>query len=226
VPTISSLTPSNGAQGASLAVTVTGSNFQPGATVSFGADVTVTSTTVFSSTQVSVALSIAATAATGPRDVTVTNPDGQAGILTGGFTVMAPPPTLSLAFQGKLRDKVGTSPTAFAPDGALDGTFRVTVEVGSGARSVRRLQLRRNGGPGIWDTDPTKFYWALGAAAGLDSALLNNGSGVVNFAVADGGSFYIFSADFNPSPYTSGTSFSLTATFADSSVVTVTTTVP
>jgi subtilisin family serine protease len=226
VPTISSLTPSNGAQGASLAVTVTGTNFQPGATASFGAGVTVTSTTVVASTQVSVALSIAAPAATGPRDVTVTNPDGQTAIRTGGFTVMPPPPTLSLAFQGKLRDKVGANPTAFSPDGALDGTFRVTVEAGSGPRTVTRLELRRNGGAGIWDTDPATSYWALGAAAGLDSALLNNGSGVVNFAVADGGAFYIFSADFNPSPYTSGTSFSLTGTFADGSVVTVTTTVP
>jgi subtilisin len=226
MPTISTLTPSNGVQGASLAVTVTGTNFQPGAIAAFGADVTVTSTTVISSTQVSVALSIATTATTGPRDVTVTNPDGQAAIRTGGFTVMPPPPTLSLAFQGKLRDKVGANPTAFGPDGALDGTFRVTVEAGSGPRTVTKLELRRNGGAGIWDTDPATSYWALGAAAGLDSALLNNGSGVVNFAVADGGSFYVFSADFNPSPYTSGTSFSLTGTFADGSVVTVTTAVP
>jgi len=85
--------------------------------------------------------------------------------------------------------------------------------------------LRRNGGAGIWDTDPATSYWALGATS-LDGALLNNGTGVVNFAVADGGAFYIFSADFNPSPYTSGTSFSLTRTFADGSVVTGTTTVP
>jgi subtilisin len=225
VPTISSVTPGNGVQGASLAVTVTGTNFQPGATASFGADVTVTSTTVVSSTQLSVALSIASTAATGPRDVTVTNPDGQTAFRPGGFTIMPPPPTLSLAFQGKLRDKVGASPTAFSPDGALDGTFRVTVEAGSGPRTVTRLELRRNGA-GTWDTDPATSYWALGAAAGLDSALLNNGSGVVNFAVADGSSFYVFSADLNPSLYTSGTSFSLTGTFADGSVVTVTTTVP
>jgi len=225
VPTISSLTPSAGALGASLAVAVTGTNFQPGASASFGADVAVTSTTVVSSTQLSAALAIASTAATGPRDVTVTNPNGQTALRPGGFTVMPPPPTLSLAFQGKLRDKVGASPTAFSPDGALDGTFRVTVEAGSGPRTVTRLELRRNGG-GIWDTDPATSYWALGAAAGLDSALLNNGSGVVNFAVADGSSFYVFSADLNPSLYTSGTSFSLTGTFADGSVATVTTTVP
>jgi hypothetical protein len=49
---------------------------------------------------------------------------------------------------------------------------------------------------------------------------------VMNVAVADGGVVYFFASDFNPSPYTTGTSFSLTATFADGSVVTVLTTVP
>src|SRR5262249_30678938 len=80
MPTIRSLEPSNRVPGPGVAVPVTGSSFQPGATASFGADVAVTSTTVVSSTQVSVALSIVATAATGPRDVIVTNPDGQAAV--------------------------------------------------------------------------------------------------------------------------------------------------
>ena len=34
------------------------------------------------------------------------------------------PPTLSLAFQGKLRDKVGKSSTAFSPDGRWMGPSR------------------------------------------------------------------------------------------------------
>ena len=78
VPTISSVAPSSGAPGASLTVTVTGTNFQAGASASFGAGITVSSTTVVSATQLSVALAIAPTAALGPRDVTVTirRPDG------------------------------------------------------------------------------------------------------------------------------------------------------
>src|SRR4029434_5186182 len=102
-PTISSLTPSNGVQGASPAVTVTGTNFQSGATASFGPDVTVSSTTVISSTQISVALSIATTAATGPRDVTVTNPDGQAAIRAGGVSGRPARPTPGRRVQGTLR---------------------------------------------------------------------------------------------------------------------------
>src|SRR5204863_3318521 len=116
---------------------------------------TVNSTTVVSSTQLSVALAIGATAAMGARDVTVANPDGQSVVLTGGFAVAPPPPTLGLAFLGKLRDKVGQGNTAFSADGAFDGSFRVTVQAGSGARTVTRLRSeeRRVGGE-----------WAPGAA--------------------------------------------------------------
>src|SRR5438093_602923 len=87
-------------------------------------------------------LVIGATAAMGARDVTVSNPDGQTVVLTGGFTVTPPPPTLGLAFLGKLRDKVGQGNGAFSADGALDGSFRVTIEAGSGARTVTRLDRK------------------------------------------------------------------------------------
>src|SRR5216117_1934756 len=215
VPTISSVSPSTGLQGANLTVTVTGTNFQAGASAAFGAGITVSSTTVVSSTQLSVALVIGATAAMGVRDVTVANPDGQSVVLTGGFAVTPPPPTLGLAFLGKLRDKVGQGNTAFSVDGALDGSFRVTVQAGSGARTVTRLELRRAGGGGVWDTDPTTANWALGAAGSLDGALLNSGTGTVSFGVADGGAFLVFASDLNPTVFGSGASFTLIANFAD-----------
>src|SRR2546427_5044003 len=229
VPTIPSVSPSSGAPGASLTVSVTGTNFQAGASASVGAGVTVTSTTVVSSTQLSVALAVATTAALGPRDVTVSNPDGQSVVRLGGFTVALPPPTLSVAFQGKLRDKVGGGNSVFSADGALDGTFQVTLGTGSGARTVTRLELRQNGGGGgVWDTDPATANWALGATASLDAALLNAGTGTVSFAVADGGVFFVFASDFSPTQFSSGASFTLTATFADgsSAVATVILTVP
>src|SRR2546428_2168925 len=92
--------PSSGAPGASLTVTVTGTSFQAGASASFGAGVTVNSTTVVSAPQLSVALTIDASAAMGPRDVTVSNPGGQSAIRPGGFSVAPPPPTINLAFLG------------------------------------------------------------------------------------------------------------------------------
>src|SRR6059036_1401981 len=225
MPTISSVSPSTGLQGANLTVTVTGTSFQAGASAAFGARITVSSTTVVSSTQLSVALVIGATAAMGARDVTVTNPDGQSIVLIGGFAVTPPPPTLGLAFLGKLRDKVGQGNTAFSVDGAFDGSFRVTVQAGSGARTVTRLELRRAGGGGVWDTDPTTANWALGAAASLDAALLNTGTGTVSFGVTDGGTFFVFAADPS-SVFTSGVSFTLTANFADGASASATSILP
>src|SRR3989454_7659825 len=49
VPLVSSVSPDRGAVGTSLTVTVTGINFEPGASASFGDGITVTSTTVVSS---------------------------------------------------------------------------------------------------------------------------------------------------------------------------------
>src|SRR6059036_969205 len=223
VPTISSVSPSTGLQGANLTVTVTGTNFKVGASAGFGAGITVGSTTVVSSTQLSVALVIGATAAMGARDVTVTNPDGQPVVLTGGFAVAPPPPTLGLAFLGKLRDKVGQGNTAFSADSAFDGSFRVTVQAGSGARTVTRLELRSSGG--VWDTDPATAHWALGAAGSLDGGLLNSGTGTVSFGVADGGMFFVFAADPS-SVFTSGVSFTLTANFADGTSASATSILP
>jgi IPT/TIG domain len=226
MPTISGVSPSSGAAGASLTVTVTGTNFQPGASASFGPNITVNSTTVVSSTQLSVAITIGSVLE-GVRDVTVSNPDGQSVIRTGAFTIVAPPPTLILEFQGKLRDKVGSTPTAFAPDGGLDGAFRVVVQGGIWPRTVTRVELRQtSGGGGIWDTDPATTFWALGTTTSLDGALLNAGNGTVSFAIADGGAFYVFAADAPISAFTAGKSFSLTVNLADGTVATVSATIP
>src|SRR5947208_541182 len=184
IPAITSVTPSTGAPGTSPTVTVAGTNFQAGATATFGAGITVSSTTVVSATQLTVALTIGSTATLGPRDVVVTNPNGQTAMRTGGFTVAPPPATLSLAYLGKVRDKVGGGNASFGPDGGLDGSFQVTVGAGSGARTVTRLELR--GGGGVWDTDTATAHWALGAATRLDSALLDGGNGAVSVGVAGG----------------------------------------
>jgi hypothetical protein len=168
LPTITGVTPGLGGPGTSLTVTVTGTSFQTGATVSFGVGITINSTTVVSSTELSVALTIATTAALAPRDVMVTNPDGTSVTRQGGFAVA----TMSVTFLGKVRDKVEAGSAAFNADGALDATFQVSVAAGSGPRTVTRLELRRSAG-GAWDTDAATAHWALGAAASLEGTLLN-----------------------------------------------------
>jgi PKD repeat protein len=99
-PSLTSVAPSTGGQGQNLtSVILTGSNFQNGATCNFGAGITVNSCAFTSATQLTANLSTSATAAAGPRNVTVTNPDAQSATLANGFSVSAvvtnPPPSLS-----------------------------------------------------------------------------------------------------------------------------------
>jgi hypothetical protein len=223
--TVTSVTPNQGAVGATMPVTIAGSGFVTGATVSVGAGITVSNVSVGSATQITATLSLAAGAALGQRNVTVTNTGGTSGTLTGGFTVTsASAATLSLAYNGKLRDRVGQGPAALGADGALDGTLTATLSA-PGGRTVTGLRLDSSQ-PGTWDTDGASVYWALGVASSLDGALLNApGTTAVNFAVANGGSFILFASDYQASEFSPGNTLTLTATFSDGTTATASTTV-
>jgi len=98
VPGLASMTPTAGGRLQTLDVVLTGSNYISGATaVSFGPDITVNNISVTSPTSLTANITILATAATGPRDVTVTNPapGGGTATLAGAFTVNNPPPGLA-----------------------------------------------------------------------------------------------------------------------------------
>src|SRR5207302_1270357 len=117
---------------------------------------------------------------------------------------VAPPPSLALSFTGKLRDRVGQGNLTLGADGVLDGTFTVTLTA-TGGRTITGLLLQSSA-PGSWDTDATTGAWALGMAATLDTALLNDpGTTAVNVAVADGGTFYLFAADWANIEFVPGT---------------------
>jgi hypothetical protein len=90
-PIINSVFPSAGSPGETLNVTITGLNFQPGATVSFGQGIGINSVAFVSSNLLQVSITIDPSAAAGStagrRAVTVTNPDGGSGTLTDAFLV-------------------------------------------------------------------------------------------------------------------------------------------
>ena len=95
-PTLGSIAPNSGNQGASVHVTIAGSNFRSGATVAVtGSGVSVTGVTVVSSTQITATFVVAATAATGARSVTVTTAGGTSA--PQSFTVNASPAKPTLA---------------------------------------------------------------------------------------------------------------------------------
>jgi hypothetical protein len=100
-PTVSSITPNSGKNTGSVHISnLAGSNFSTtGTTVvelrkAGQASIQATSVSVISSSQINCDFNLAG-AAIGSWDVVVVNPDGQSGMLTGGFSVTKPvgPPT-------------------------------------------------------------------------------------------------------------------------------------
>ncbi|MGP8176261.1 MAG: beta strand repeat-containing protein [Terracidiphilus sp.] len=93
-PTLTSVSPSLGTQGASVPVTLTGTNFVSGATVSTtNTGITVSSVTVVSATQITATFTIGGSATLGATNVTVATSGGASGAQT--FTVNPPAPTLT-----------------------------------------------------------------------------------------------------------------------------------
>ena len=90
-PVVSLITPSTGWANYATSVTVSGANFVSGATVTFGS---APASAVFVQSANSIS---ATTPALGPGtvSVTVTNPEGQSGVLSNAFTYVLPPPTIS-----------------------------------------------------------------------------------------------------------------------------------
>ena len=144
----------------------------------------------------------------------MTNPDNTAGALLKGFTVNIPV-TMSLVYNGRLRDRVGGGDTALAPDGAADATITLTLSA-PGGRTVTAVQLS-NGIGGLWDTISPNSSWVIGVAPTVDAALVNNPTTMaVNAFVADGGSLVLFASDYGGGQgFAPGRTLTVTVTFSD-----------
>lgn len=93
-PAITSAFPNTGSPGGHKEITVSGRDMRDGVTAGFGADVTVDSLSFVDSNELVVYITIAADAALGTRDVTLTNPDGQAITAQGLFQIVEFDPSL------------------------------------------------------------------------------------------------------------------------------------
>jgi IPT/TIG domain len=96
-PILSSISPSSGAQGTNVPVTLNGANFQSGVTLAIGGvGVSATNVTVVSSSKITATFSISATASTGAHSVTVTTTAGTSAAQSYTVTVPVPAkPTLT-----------------------------------------------------------------------------------------------------------------------------------
>ncbi len=142
-PTVSSIAPSTGPAGGGTAVTITGTGFLSGATVSLGGTAA-TGVVVSGSTMIS---ATTAAHATGAVNVVVTNPDSQSGTLTNGYTYGNPAPTVSSIAPNTGPAGGGTAVTITGTgflSGAtvsLGGTAATGVVV-SGSTMIRRRRQR------------------------------------------------------------------------------------
>ena len=129
-PTLTTVSPATGATTGGLAVTITGTGFVAGATVTIGG---AAATNVSVSSATSVNATTPARSA-GAADIVVTNPDGQSGRLTAGFNYQVPasdPPAVAAVAPSSGPAAGGTSVSitgsGFAPGAAVAfGTMPAT----------------------------------------------------------------------------------------------------
>jgi hypothetical protein len=157
---VTKVKPSALGQGAAKAkLTITGSGFENGATVSVdNSGVTVNSVTFVSSTELKAKLSVASDAPTGPSDVTVTNPDQTVATCGGCLTIDVGPEvdsvspasgdrgtTLNVQVFGANFDKgakvtfgkgVTVNSHTFVDSGEIDATITISSTAATGGRTV------------------------------------------------------------------------------------------
>jgi hypothetical protein len=136
-PTLTGVSPNSAGRGSGVNVVLTGTNFMDGVSgVSFGADITVNSSTVVSATQIQANISIAPAAATGGRDVSVTNasPGGGTSTLANGFTIDTSPAT-------GLEDVMTVVPEDYALKEAYPNPFNPSTKIRFGMPERSRVKL-------------------------------------------------------------------------------------
>ena len=134
-PIINSVSPNSVAQGTNNKdLTVSGSNFEDGASTTFSdSGITVNSTTWNSSTRLTVNISVASDAPTTARSITVSNPQPPAG--TGGAGSLNP--ALNITTQGVTNPTV----TSCDPSTIYRGTTRLVHIYGTGFKEGAQVSL-------------------------------------------------------------------------------------
>jgi len=143
-PAVATVAPSSGSNAGGTSITIGGSNFVSGATVTIGGIAALNVNVVNTS-------SITATTPAGPfdfsgstsRDVTVTNPDGSRATLAGGFTYTLPAPSIA-----------AISPNGSDPNG---GTSIVSTGVGFTTAMPVSVMFGGVAGTGVLVTSPTSL---------------------------------------------------------------------
>ncbi|MBI4854193.1 MAG: IPT/TIG domain-containing protein [Acidobacteria bacterium] len=182
-PTLNSINPNTGPTSGDTTVTLSGTGFMQGATVSIGSRqatmVSVTSTQITAVTQPS---------DPGNVNVTVTNPDGQASVITNAFTYVGTTPSGSVQL-------LNPNGTEVLSSGGLP--FMINWMVMSGSTATQRLELSTDGGQTFstmitdnLSADKTSFVYNVPPAinttrARIRISVIENGATISDMSDAD-----------------------------------------
>lgn len=132
-PTITAVAPNSGPTAGGTAITITGTNFASGATVTVGG-VTATSVSVVNATTIT---AVTPAHAAGAVNVVVTNPGGASATANNAFTYVAPAPLLTLTGVSP-----ASGPTLGGRRVTLTGTgFVAGMTVTFGGRAAKDVQV-------------------------------------------------------------------------------------
>ena len=179
-PTVTSITPNTGVNTTTISITnLAGTNFLAGATVKLNrtgyADIAGTSVNVVSPTQITCTFDLTNKIA-GQWNVVVINPDGQEAMLTNGFTITAPAPTVTSIMPNTGTRGTSVSITNLAGNYFVSGaTVKLTKTgdpdiVATGVIVVSPMQITcsfsipSGATTGLWDvvvTNPDTQYGTL-----------------------------------------------------------------
>jgi hypothetical protein len=172
---VTSVAPASGPAAGGTSVTITGTGFVSGATVSVGG-------TGAAGVTVAGATSITATTpahASGPVNVVVTNPDGQSGTLANAFNYLGPPPVISsvspAAGPSAGGAVVNITGSAFQSGAAVSfgGAAATSVTVTSGTSITATTPAQPSGSVTVTVTNPDGQSATL--ANGFRYTLLQDG---------------------------------------------------
>jgi hypothetical protein len=159
-PTVATISPTSGTTAGGTAVTITGTGFLSGATVSFGG-IAATGVTEASSTSISASAPAHAVGAVG---VAVTNTDNQSGLLANAYTYSSPNP-------------VPTVTTISPTSGPTAGGTAVTI-TGTGFLSGATVSFGGTAATGVTVTSSTSINASSPAhAAGAVNVSVTNSDG-------------------------------------------------
>jgi hypothetical protein len=136
LPTILAVTPNNGSQGATLNISITGTNFSGASEVRLGTGIAVNSFNILSPSQIIASITIVAGTETGSRSVSVTTPGGSS-LLPNGFTVNQGLPVIVSVNPGQ--GSRGSSLNVIISGSNLDGATAVSFGAGTTVQSFTNL---------------------------------------------------------------------------------------